>query len=513
MKCLFLSKPWMSAVFVLLGLCHGLRAAESGPAVFDQSNLAAWCIVPFDRAKRTPEQRAAMLEKIGVKHFVYDYRAEHVKEWDDEMEALKRHNIHLLGWWFPGSLSPDALKALELFRRHGVKPQLWVSGGGAPLEPGAVEEQARRVANEVRRIKPIADAAKADGLTVGLYNHGGWFGEPDNQLAILEGLRAEGVQNAGIVYNQHHGHAHIPQFRELLKRMLPHLICLNLNGMDIKGDQVGRKILPLGAGTEDLPLLRVIAESGYRGPVGILNHTGEDAEARLLDNLDGLRWLSAQLSGGPVPEKPAWRTGVPAARTPGDAVSAPKPPAPAARGVPSINPAFGKALRGSFFTEGKPEYRTLPLTVECRARMSGFSGFNILVACDPKSSADHWELYTYANSGRLSVYLPGRCSVSGKANVCDDAWHSLAAVIGPDTVKVYVDGVLDAEATLKPAVGAPNPGRLAIGSLAEASLRCDGIIDNVRISSGARVPESPGQTPLKADEKTLGLWDFDALPD
>ena len=141
--------------------------------LFRQSNLAAWCIVPFDKAKRTPEQRAAMLEDLAIRQFVYDYRAEHIPQWDEEMEALKRHGINLLGWWFPGSLSPEATKALELFRRHQFKPQLWVSGGGGSIAGVPPEEQARRVAAEVRRLTPVAEAARADGLAVGDEDEGG----------------------------------------------------------------------------------------------------------------------------------------------------------------------------------------------------------------------------------------------------------------------------------------------------------------------------------------------------
>jgi glucose dehydrogenase len=489
-----------------------VSAAEEEKGVFRQDNLAAWCIVPFDKAKRTPEQRASMLEKLAIRHFVYDYRAEHVPQWDDEMAAIKRHHVNLLGWWFPGSLSADALNALDLFRRHQVKPQLWVSGGGGAIDPGSPEEQERRIAGEVKRLKPIADAAKADGLKVGLYNHGSWFGEPDNQIAVIRALKAEGVENVGIVYNQHHGHGHIAGFKELLKRMLPHLICLNLNGMDVRGDQVGRKILPLAVGSEDLQLLRIIAESGYTGPIGILNHTGEDAEERLMDNLDGLRWLSAQLRGKPATAKPVPRTVVPAASGQGGAAKPVTSAASSAVGVPSLNPAFGKALQGSFQTEGKPEYRRLPLTVECRARLTGFSAYNILVASDPKSSSEHWELYTHAGSGRLSLYLPGRGDVRGSANVCDGKWHAFAAVIGLDSVKLYVDGAMVADAPLKAPSGTANPGQLAIGSLVERTLRCEGVIDNVRLSTGVREPAVPGDSPLKADEKTIGLWDFDALP-
>jgi hypothetical protein len=103
-----------------------------------------------------------------------------------------------------------------------------------------------------------------------------------------------------------------------MQQMLPHLICFNLNGMDINGNQHGRKILPLGAGTEDLSVLRTIRDSGYRGPIGILNHTGEDAEARLLDNMDGLSWLTSQLAGkpaGPAPTYRSWNPAPPVTKT------------------------------------------------------------------------------------------------------------------------------------------------------------------------------------------------------
>ena len=483
---------------------------QKAPELFRGPNLAAWCIVPFDKAKRNPEQRAEMLEKLGFTKFVYDYRKEHIVEWDDEMTALKRHHVELMGWWFPGSLSPEALTALELFRKYKVKPQLWVSGGGGSLKADSAEEQSRRVANEVRRIKPIAEAAKADGLTVGLYNHGSWFGEPDNQIEILNALKAEGCLNVGLVYNQHHGHGHLDGFKELLQRMLPHLICLNLNGMDIKGDENGRKILPLGTGTEDLGLLKIIAQSGYKGPIGILNHTGEDAEGRLRDNLDGLRWLTPQIKGEPTGAKPVPRTFAPAVVPTGAKPGASNVPA---AGATSLSPAFGKALQGSLAIEGKAAYRTLPLTVECRAKLNAAADFNILVASDTKASADHWELYTYAKSGVLSLYLPGHGGeIRSEVNVCDGTWHALAAVIGPEKVRLYVDGKLVKEAPLLPRSGNPIPGGLALGALVEGKHRCEGLLDDVRISAGPREIGPPSAAPLKTDAATLGLWDFDALP-
>jgi hypothetical protein len=262
-------------------------AAGADSVLFEKSNLVAWCIVPFDAKKRGPEDRAAMLEALGIKRLAYDYRAEHIPQWDAELAALKKHGIELTAWWFPGVLNDEARKALDLFNRHGVAPQLWITGGGGPVKD--VAEQNARIESEAARVGAIARAAAP--LKVALYNHGGWFGEPENQIAIIERLARDGVNNVGIVYNQHHGHEHLDRFPALLGKMKPHLLALNLNGMVRDGDKVGKKILVLGEGALDRELLRVIAASGWRGPVGILNHTDEDAETRLKANLGGLQKL------------------------------------------------------------------------------------------------------------------------------------------------------------------------------------------------------------------------------
>jgi putative heme-binding domain-containing protein len=286
-----------------------------GGNLFARDNLIAWCIVPFDSKKRAPEERAAMLERLGFKHFAYDWRAEHIPTFDAEVDALKRHGVALDAFWLaPGELNRESRIILDVLRRHGVKAQLWVL-----LDLGADKvsgpEQERRVAAAAAKLKPLAVEAEKIGCSLALYNHGGWFGEPENQLAILDRLRSQGVKNVGIVYNLHHGHDHLDRFPAILKSVMPYLVALNLNGMDPGGDKVGRKILPLGQGERDLELLRIIRESGYKGPIGILGHTMDDAEERLRDNLDGLDWLVPQLDGkapGPPPEP---RTPVPARPT------------------------------------------------------------------------------------------------------------------------------------------------------------------------------------------------------
>ena len=171
---------------------------------------------------------------------------------------------------------------------------------GAPADL----DQAAKVKHAADRLRPLAETLAKAGCRVSIYNHGGWGGEPENMVAVCE---AVDLPNVGIVYNQHHGHDHLPRFKEALAQMLPHLHFLNLNGMTAEGDKKGQKIMVLGQGDLDLELARTICESGYAGPVGILNHTGHDAEARLLDNLEGLDWITGELTGKPLP-KPTPRT-------------------------------------------------------------------------------------------------------------------------------------------------------------------------------------------------------------
>jgi len=151
-----------------------------------------------------------MLEKLGVKKFVYDYRAERIPQWDDELSALKKHGVELFGWWFPTSLNDEAEKTLELFKHHGVKPQLWVNGNGGPDggegrsgSSGACRERGRASEAHLR-------SGGSAGLQVALYNHGAWYGEPEERRSPRAGsCKAQGIKNIGIVYNLHHGHGHL----------------------------------------------------------------------------------------------------------------------------------------------------------------------------------------------------------------------------------------------------------------------------------------------------------------
>jgi hypothetical protein len=267
-------------------------AAPDAADIFARENLVAWCIVPFDGKRRSPAERAAMLEALGISRVAYDWRPQHVPEFETEILEYAKRGIEYVAFW---SRHPDAF---ALFKKHGLAPQVWIT---APSPEGATE--AERVAAAVARLAPVATEVGAMGCRLGLYNHGGWGGEPENLVAVCEGLRAAGHEHVGIVYNLHHGHGHIADFATCLASMKPYLLCLNLNGMT-----EGTKILQLGRGEHDLAILRAIRDSGYAGPIGIIGHTNDDVEARLRDNLAGLDWLLPQLDGHPPGPPPQYRT-------------------------------------------------------------------------------------------------------------------------------------------------------------------------------------------------------------
>ena len=75
----------------------------------------------------------------------------------------------------------------------------------------------------------------------------------------------------------------------------PRRLAININGMQSDGERIGKKILQIGTGDRDLEVLKEIAKSRYEGPIGILNHTDEDARTRLQVKLVGREILVSKL--------------------------------------------------------------------------------------------------------------------------------------------------------------------------------------------------------------------------
>lgn len=312
----------------------GTQSSDRG--LWSRDNLLAWCVVPFDSKMRGSEERAQMLEALGFKHFAYDWREKDIPTFDAEIDALHRHGIELTAWWFPFTADdPLAKSTLETFKRHGVHPQLWVmSTRKGPQIPGMPKtdeefnkltkeqlkalslkywqadtpktkrEQAARIDDEARRVAALVQLAQPYGSKVELYNHNGWFGMEENQLAVIARLRELGVTDVGMVYNFSHArdefHDDSKHFPRLWAKIKDHVVAVNITGMRFEGAEVYPS-----QGDRELAMTRVIQESGWLGRVGLIAEKGGDAAITLKNDQIGLNWLKAELSqpgsGGPRP--------------------------------------------------------------------------------------------------------------------------------------------------------------------------------------------------------------------
>ena len=141
----------------------------------------------------------------------------------------------------------------------------------------------------VESVKYLHQKAAAVGCKLRLYNHGAWFGDPRNQVQVIE---KSGLTDIGIIYSFHHAHQQIEEFQTLLGIMMPYLNTVNINGMRKEGPQ----ILPVGAGDEEQQMLQVLKASGYQGYIGILGHQeDQDVKIVLEKNLKGLQAIASSL--------------------------------------------------------------------------------------------------------------------------------------------------------------------------------------------------------------------------
>ena len=279
---------YLIILLVLIACKEDSTMAENN--IFEKDNLYAWCIVPFDKLERTPLERIEMLKNLGIKSYGYDWRNEHLATMEEEFLIAKKNNIAIECVWMwidsnydkKDKLSEWNEELLKKVQNVNLKTTIWL-GFHENYFQDLSQEAA--MSKGVETINYISNKVEEIECKLAFYNHGSWIGEPENQIKIIEKLEGPKI---GIVYNFHHGHDQIEKFPHLLKIMMPYLVAVNINGMNVNGP----KILPVGSGDLDKQMLQSLLNSGYKGRVGILGHVEEeDVEIVLKRNLDGLRNL------------------------------------------------------------------------------------------------------------------------------------------------------------------------------------------------------------------------------
>ena len=116
------------------------------------------------------------------------------------------------------------------------------------------------------------------------------YRQSENELKVVSKV---GMPNVGIVYDYEHGRPQMDRFAVFFPKLVPHLWAVILNGMQ----EGGADFITVGDGDRDLGMLKVIRDSGYSGPIGIMNHDeNRDAEVGLRSNMEGLKKMLREMN-------------------------------------------------------------------------------------------------------------------------------------------------------------------------------------------------------------------------
>ena len=254
--------------------------------------VSPWCILGFDSLNRTPTQRIAMLKEMGFTKYGYNRGKGDFSEMQKEFALAEENNIEIVSvfLWLNakrdsiGKLSSSNQTILDNLKQVGQKPTIWVSFSNNFFEDISQEESIALAIEMIQFIKSEADQV---GCKLALYNHHGWFGNPHNQVQILEQLKDDSIT---MVYNFHHAHEYVEEFPEIVEKIMPYLSFVNLNGVNKEGPQ----ILPFGKGDHEFGMITELNKKGFTGPWGILGHIKtDDVEKVLARNIEGLKlWNS-----------------------------------------------------------------------------------------------------------------------------------------------------------------------------------------------------------------------------
>lgn len=234
-----------------------------------------------------------MLKELGINKLAYDWRAEHLSTMAQELNLMLQNGIEITAIWFwidgKGTELFDEYNEIILntLKDGNVKTDLWI---GIPEDYFRGNSDSAKLEKATTLIDYTYKRAKEINCTISLYNHGGWFGKPQNQIKIIE---MTGYDDIGMIYNFHHAHDQIKSYPQNLKLMKPYLRCVNVNGMNVNGP----KILTIGKGEEELEMIKLLISEGYKGPIGIIGHIENvDVKDILSNNLKGLEKVNKILS-------------------------------------------------------------------------------------------------------------------------------------------------------------------------------------------------------------------------
>ena len=150
----------------------------------------------------------------------------------DEWHLANENGIQVSAVWMwidknydqPGKLNKSNETVLKNIVDSKLKTQIWIGFHDNYFQDGTDVEKIQR---GVEILEYLYERATKANCKVAFYNHGGWIGEPTNQVKIIQAAKIEDV---GIIYNFHHAHDQLDRFQSNMELMKPYLWAVNLNG-------------------------------------------------------------------------------------------------------------------------------------------------------------------------------------------------------------------------------------------------------------------------------------------
>ena len=283
----------ITQLYIVVLLVVLISCTKKQEPLINSSDLAPWCILGFDSLNRTPEQRIKMLKEMEIKKYGFNRGKGNFDEMKKEFKLAKVNDIEITSvfLWLNaerdsiGKLSQSNQVLLDNLFEVDQKPTIWVSFSNN-FYVDLNQEQS--IEFSVEMIKYIKLKAEEIGCKLALYNHHGWFGNPYNQLKILEEFKQDSIS---MVYNFHHVHEYIDDFPKIVQDIKPYLSYVNLNGVKKNGPQ----ILTIGKGDFEYDMIKLLRKEGYNGPWGILGHIkNKDVQKVLKQNIEGIELLNSK---------------------------------------------------------------------------------------------------------------------------------------------------------------------------------------------------------------------------
>ena len=256
-------------------------------------DVAPWCIIDFDSLDRSPEQRIAMLKEMGFTKYGFNKGKGDLSKMKYEFKLAKENNIEITSIFLWLNAKRDSIGKLSSMNRELLanladidsKPDIWLSFSNNFFED---RDQVQSIEYAVEMVEFVKLKADELGCELALYNHRGWFGNPHNQMEILDKIKDDSIT---MVFNFHHAHEYVDEFPEIAKKITPYLSYVNLNGVKKEGPE----ILTIGEGDHEYEMIRQLLDEGFNGPWGILGHIKtEDVQKVLYRNIEGLHLLNSK---------------------------------------------------------------------------------------------------------------------------------------------------------------------------------------------------------------------------